>query len=135
MACQRDVIVCLAAIVFFVTAISQATDAPKSAFGEAFDEIVVESTLTVRGKTGSSRQSRNKALTLNNTSTSTSTTSTTESSTSEDPTRSKRENPELHGARISDTNFERRAGRTFQVVDLFGRDLTASGELLGDKRP
>jgi len=70
-----------------------------AAFGEAFDEIVVESTLTVRGKSGSSRQSRNKALTLSSTTTSTSTTSTTDSSTTDEPTRSKRENSELHGLR------------------------------------
>ena len=59
----------------------------------------MESTLTVRGKSGSSRQSRNKALTLSSTTTSTSTTSTTDSSTTDEPTRSKRENSEFHGPR------------------------------------
>ncbi|PNF38095.1 hypothetical protein B7P43_G15427 [Cryptotermes secundus] len=134
MVCQGNVVICLVAALLVVITVLQAAEVPKSAFGEAFDEIVVESTLTVKGKGGSSRQSRNKALTLKSTSTSTSTTSTTESSTNEEPKRSKRESSEFHGPRVSNTNFARSSGRPFQVVDLFGRDLTSKGGLLGEGR-
>ncbi|XP_069675252.1 uncharacterized protein [Periplaneta americana] len=130
MKCQRGVVLSLAAAALLLVALSEAADPPKSAFGEAFDEIVVESTLTVRGK-GGARQSRTKPLSLKSTSTST-TTTTTEGTTSEEPKRSKREKSEFHGPRASNPHY---AARAFQVVDLFGRDIVSPGELLGEKRP
>ncbi|KDR13460.1 uncharacterized protein LOC110835382 [Zootermopsis nevadensis] len=133
MACQRDILY-LAVAVLFIIAVSQAADVPKSAFGEAFDEIVVQSTLTVRGKGGSSRQSRNKNITLNSTSSSTPTPAT-DGSTVVEPKRSKRESSELYAPRVSNTNLARPSGRVFQVTDLFGRNLASPGGLLEDNRP
>ncbi|PSN53328.1 hypothetical protein C0J52_04100 [Blattella germanica] len=91
MKCQTGVLACVLVVSLVLLAESHAADPPKSAFGEAFDEIVVESTLTVRGK-GPSRQSRNKSLTLPKKATAaTSTTKPQEASTAEPEKRTRRE--------------------------------------------
>ncbi|KAJ9591626.1 hypothetical protein L9F63_001840, partial [Diploptera punctata] len=96
---QHGVLLCAAVTVLLLLTVSQAadTDTPKSAFGQAFDEIVVESTLTVRGK-NPARQSRNKSLSLKQKPTSpSSTTSSTDSATSDASSpRSRREIVQFH---------------------------------------